>query len=77
MVSDPKELMVDRRIGKNIDAARRLAGLSMSGLAKKVGVSHQQVQKYIVAENRVSASRLVTIAEALDVSVTELYAGAV
>jgi transcriptional regulator with XRE-family HTH domain len=47
--------------------------MSQTDLAEKLGVAHQQVQKYENGTNRVSASRLPNIAEALDVQVGYFY----
>jgi transcriptional regulator with XRE-family HTH domain len=47
-------------------------GLSQDQLARSVGITFQQVQKYEHGTNRISFSRLVEIAEALDCSVTDL-----
>lgn len=56
---------VDIHVGQMIRAQRRLVGLSQDNLAKAIGVSFQQVQKYEKASNRVSASMLVAIAKTL------------
>ena len=48
-------------------ARRRLLQMSQETLAEKVGVKFQQIQKYEIGTNRVSASRLKMIADALDV----------
>jgi transcriptional regulator with XRE-family HTH domain len=58
---------VDIVVGKNIRMARMTAGLSQSELAKACGISFQQIQKYEKGTNRVGSSRLMPIAEALDV----------
>lgn len=42
-------------------------------LAKQIGMKFQQVQKYESASNRVLASRLYMIAEALDMEVIDLF----
>ena len=42
-------------------------------LAKGVGVQFQQMQKYEDGVNRTSGSRLVMIAEALDVPISALF----
>jgi transcriptional regulator with XRE-family HTH domain len=55
----------------------RLAkGLTQGELAKVIGVTFQQVQKYENGRNRVSAGRLARIAEALDVPLHTLFAEA-
>lgn len=63
---------LDIAIGASIRLRRRQAGLSQEVLAEKCGVSFQQVQKYENGANRVSFSRLVQIAHALGLRVSEL-----
>jgi transcriptional regulator with XRE-family HTH domain len=57
---------------KTFRAARKV---SQTELAKGVGVTFQQIQKYETAQNRVPASRLYRIACLLDVSVLDFYTG--
>jgi len=47
--------------------------MSQSSLAEKLGVAFQQVQKYEKGTNRIGASRLHGIAEALGVPVTYFF----
>lgn len=56
---------VDTWVGGRIAARRQALGLSQTGLAERVGVSFQQIQKYETGVNRISASRLHQIAMAL------------
>lgn len=56
---------VDVFVGQQIRTYRIAAGLNQSQLAKSVGVTFQQLQKYENAMNRVSASRLFGIAKTL------------
>ena len=56
---------IDVYVGKRIRLKRKLAGLTQSGLAAKIGITFQQVQKYEKGENRVSSSMLYQIAQAL------------
>lgn len=65
-----EERAIDTRIGHRIRAARALRKLSQTGLGERLGLSFQQVQKYETAANRVSASRLISIALALDLPVS-------
>ena len=51
---------------------RRRQGLSQGFLADSVGISFQQVQKYERGLNRVTFSRLVTIAQVLNCRVSDL-----
>lgn len=69
----PAEL--DIRIGLGLRHRREQQGLSQSTLATRCGLSHQQIQKYESGSNRIPASRLYTLAAALDCRPTELLAG--
>ena len=64
---------VDVHVGERIRELRHLRDMTQMELAKQVGVRFQQVQKYETGFNRVSASRLYMIAEALDVEVVDLF----
>lgn len=72
-----KPTAIDINIGKTIQILRAKQGLSQSRLASMVGVTFQQFQKYETAGNRISASRLYQIAQALQVPVAALYNEAV
>lgn len=63
---------MDVALGATIRVRRRTIGMSQEALAEKCGVSFQQIQKYENGVNRVSFSRLVQIARALDCRVTDL-----
>ena len=64
---------LDVRVGERIREIRKSGGLSQKDLAKQVGVTFQQIQKYECALNRVSASKLWMIAELLEVKVRDLF----
>lgn len=66
---------IDKHIGSRIKIRRNVVGLTQSQLAKAVGVTFQQVQKYERASNRVPASRLFRIAIALGVSPIFFFEG--
>ena len=66
----------DTLIGQNIRANRLTQGLSQSELAKRIGVTFQQVQKYEKGTNRVGGSRLIQIAEALSIPAVALLENA-
>jgi transcriptional regulator with XRE-family HTH domain len=53
--------------------ARSTLNMSQTELGEKLGVSFQQVQKYEIGLNRVSAARLFEICEALDVSLASMF----
>jgi transcriptional regulator with XRE-family HTH domain len=50
--------------------------MSQAELGKALGVTFQQIQKYENGKNRVGASRLHLVATALDVPISEFFAGA-
>ena len=54
---------------------RVMLGLSQKDLAKVCGISFQQIQKYEVADNRISASRLFEISTALETPVSFFFRG--
>ncbi|MGC1496423.1 MAG: helix-turn-helix transcriptional regulator [Sulfitobacter sp.] len=66
---------VDVHVGKRIRQRRWLTGMTQQKLAELVGIKFQQIQKYETGANRVSASRLWDIADALDVSVSFFFEG--
>lgn len=66
---------IDLHVGKRLRRRRRLLGLTQQQLAETVGIRFQQIQKYECGANRVSASRLFELAEALDVPVQYFYEG--
>ena len=57
---------IDKLIGKKIYNLRVDRGTSRSDLAKKAGVSQQQIAKYEDATNKISASRLALLAKVLN-----------
>ena len=66
---------VDVHVGKRIRHRRWMVGMTQQQLAEKVGIKFQQIQKYETGMNRVSASRLWDIAEAVDVPVSFFFEG--
>ena len=66
---------VDVHVGKRIRHRRWLAGMTQQNLAESVGIKFQQIQKYETGANRVSASRLWDIADALEVNVSFFFEG--
>lgn len=63
---------MDIALGAAIRIRRRTIGISQEVLAEQCGVSFQQVQKYENGANRISFSRLVLIAKALQCRVVDL-----
>lgn len=66
---------VDLHVGKRIRHRRWMIGMTQQQLAEKVGIKFQQIQKYETGMNRVSASRLWDIAQAVDVPVSFFFEG--
>lgn len=56
---------IDLHVGKKINELRLAMGLSRQQLAKVIGVTHQQLQKYETGLNRISIGRLVLIGKSL------------
>ena len=64
---------IDVHVGSRIRLRRTLLGISQTSLAEAVGLTFQQVQKYEKGTNRVSSSRLVDLANALDVAIPYFF----
>lgn len=66
---------VDRHVGSRVRLRRQLLNMSQEKLGEQLGVTFQQVQKYELGFNRVSASRLWQVARVLDVEVEFFFEG--
>ena len=66
---------VDVHVGKRVRHRRWMVGMTQQQLASKVGIKFQQIQKYETGMNRISASRLWDIAEALGVAISFFFEG--
>lgn len=64
---------VDVHVGKQLRMQRIIMGMSQEALAKAVGITFQQVQKYERGVNRMSASRLFEFAKVLNVPVSYFF----
>ncbi len=64
---------IDIHVGTRVRLRRNLLGLTLETLAKAVGVTYQQLQKYERGVNRVGASRLFTLGRALEVPVAFFF----
>lgn len=58
---------VDTHVGARVKSRRLMLGLSQEELAKSIGLTFQQIQKYERGSNRISVSRLADISRALRV----------
>ena len=66
---------VDTHVGQKIREARLVRGLTQSGVAKQLGLSFQQLQKYETGYNRVSASNLFELSQLLGVQPSYFFDG--
>lgn len=66
---------VDVAVGARVRTARVARGLSQAALAEQLGLTFQQVQKYERGANRISASKLVEIAQSLELAPAEFLEG--
>ena len=65
---------VDVHVGARARARRLDLGYSQDRLAKAMGVTFQQIQKYERGSNRIVSSRLFDLARALDVPIEFFFA---
>ena len=63
----------DHVISSRIRQRRLMVGMSQTALARAVGVTFQQVQKYENGRNRITAGRLKEIADALSLPVADFF----
>lgn len=73
--SDRAPNPVDVHVGGRVRRRRKVIGMSQEQLADALGLTFQQVQKYERGANRVSASKLYAIAQALAVPVSFFFEG--
>ena len=75
MAKTPAPHRLDLAIGQRIRERRRRLGMSQQRLAEAIGLTFQQVQKYERGANRISFSRLLETAQALDCTLDDLAGG--
>jgi len=63
----------DVYVGSRVRLRRKMLGLSQEKLGEKLGITFQQIQKYEKGTNRVGASRLQAMSEALSVPVSYFF----
>lgn len=69
----PSPSAADKTIGHQVKQIRTLKNVSQEVLGNALGVSFQQVQKYEKGTNRISAARLKTIADFLEVPINHFW----
>ena len=67
---------VDVHVGTRVRQRRKALHVSQQELAKRLGLTFQQVQKYERGMNRISASKLFEISLVLQIPVSWLFEGA-
>lgn len=73
-IGDPDPM--DLHVGARLRLRRTLLGMSQEKLGEAIGLTFQQVQKYERGANRIGASRLFELSQALDVPVSFFFDGA-
>jgi transcriptional regulator with XRE-family HTH domain len=66
---------IDEHVGKRMRERRLALGINAAKIGKAADCSGQQMSKYELAQNRISAGRLSLVAEALGVSVDYFFEG--
>ena len=69
------DAVIDAHIGQKIRRRRRQLGLTQHQLAVACGVRFQQIQKYESGANRIAASRLWKIAQAMQTPLLDFFDG--
>ena len=64
---------LDKIIGDKLKEVRLQNGFSREQLSSKLGVTHQQIQKYEEGKNRIAASRLYQIANIFDMDMNYFF----
>ncbi|GJL95720.1 MAG: transcriptional regulator [Hyphococcus sp.] len=64
---------IDVHVGSRVRLRRMILSMSQEKLGKALGLTFQQVQKYEKGVNRIGASRLMHLAELLEVPVQFFY----
>ena len=70
-----KKQDVDGYVGKRLRLRRTMMGLSQEAIAKAVGITFQQVQKYEKGANAMNSTRLFEFAQFMHVPVAYFFEG--
>jgi transcriptional regulator with XRE-family HTH domain len=65
----------DRQVAKCLREGRLAAGITQEYMARELGVTFQQIQKYEKGTNRITAGRLYEVAAVLDLPITHFFEG--
>lgn len=66
---------VDTHVGNRLRTLRTMRGLTQADVAQGLDISFQQVQKYELGRNRISASKIYDIANILNVPPAYFFEG--
>lgn len=66
---------IDVHVGKQLARARTAKRMSQSEVARMLGLTFQQIQKYEKGTNRMSASVLWTLSDAMNLPVSFFFTG--
>lgn len=66
---------IDTHVGKRLRLRRTMMGLSQEALAKAVGITFQQVQKYEKGVNAMNANRLYEFSQFMRIPVAYFFEG--
>lgn len=66
---------IDIHVAARLRMRRMMQGVSQEALAARIGVTFQQIQKYEKGQNRIGASRLFQLAEALAAPIGYFFEG--
>ncbi len=64
---------IDVHVGARLRVRRKLLGMTQTSLGEAIGLTFQQLQKYEIGTNRVSASRLFDLSRVLDVPIAHFF----
>lgn len=66
---------IDAHVGKRLRLRRTMMGLSQEALAKAVGITFQQVQKYEKGVNAMNANRLYEFSQFMHIPIAYFFEG--
>lgn len=77
MAKNPRAVAeaIDEHVGQKLRMARKISGVSQSFLGQCCGLSFQQIQKFEAGSIRISAGRLMQLADVLGVPIEFFFDG--
>ena len=74
-MSSEVQAAINAHVAQRIRSRRVEMGLTQQEVARRLGVSFQQLQKYEHGKNRISAGRLYQLAAVLDIGIEAFFTG--